>query len=274
MIDSGIYKAQYLLYCWMSNFERRRYSQIKEICVFLNDSMKLNLGERPVGIIFYPMLYSGVVDHVGKGYYALTKPLAIEFDNHVFLLNKLEDNAPDPKFPVGWHMVLKEDAPKQTETVRLNTMSALKSFPSIDKVVDSWDSSLQDVNELSYHDYHNKVGVAEYKKDGFVRFFSIPNKMYLKEIPSGEINPDAYRIAICYERVLAGQRNGVYFKKTKLLAVNSFAFPIMLYRALSLEGMAVKRTPFLQDNYIIFTNINMSVAKETNRILCKSIKYE
>jgi len=274
MNDGGLYNAQYLFYCWMSNFEKRRYPQIKEICAFLNDSMNLDLGERPVGSIFYPLLYSGVIDHVGKGYYALTKPLAIEFDNHVVLLNMLDGNHPDPSLPIGWRIVSKETAPELEETIQLNTMSVIKSFPSIDKVVDSWDSSLQDVGELSYHDYRNKAGVAEYKRDGFVRYFSIPDKMYLKEIPSGEINPDAYRIGICYERVVTGQRNGSYNPKTKQLSVNSFAFPIMLYRALSLDGLAIKETPFLKDDCIVFTNVSMSVAKEVNRILCKSIMYE
>lgn len=274
MNDNGLYNAQYLLYCWMSNFEKRKYAQIKEVCGHLNDTMNLNLGEYPWVGIFYPLLYSGVVDHVGKGYYALTRPLVIEYDSHLLLINKPEIAKHDPKLPVGWQLVMKEDVDEQKEAIRLNTFSVLQSFPSIDNVVDSWDSSLQDVSDLSYHDYRNMIGVAEYKKDGFVRYFSIPEKMYLKEMPAGETNPDAYRIGICLERVLNGQGNGFYFKKTQKLVVNVFAFPIMLYRALALDGMAERRTPSIQNDYIVFWNINTSVAKEANRILCKSIVYE
>lgn len=271
MSDNGLYKAQYLLYCWISNFEKRQYAQIKDVCGYLNDAMNLNLGEYPWVNIFYPLLYTGVIDHVGNGYYALTSPLTIDFGNHQLLINIPETNKLDQNLPVGWRLVEKNDIAESAESIRLNTYSVLKSFPSIDKVVDSWDSSLQDVNELTYHDYHNKIGVAEYKKDGFVRYFSIPEKMYLKEMPSGKCNPDAYQIGICLERALNGQGNGFYSKKEKRLVVNKFAFPIMLYRALLLDGVAVKRTPSIQNDYIVFWNISMSVAKETNRILCKSI---
>lgn len=274
MCENGLYKAQHLLYCWISNFEKRRYAQIKEVCGYLNDAMNLNLGEHPWVGIFYPLIYSGVIDHVGKGYYALTRPLTIDYENHLLLINKPGADSPDPNLPIGWRLAEKENSVGLDEAIRLNSYFVLKSFPSIDKVVDSWDSSLQDVNELSYHDYRNKIGVAEYKKDGFVRYFSIPEKMYLKEIPSGETNPDAYRIGICLERALNGQGNGFYLKKTKQLVVNKFAFPIMLYRALLLDGMAAKRTPSIQDEFIVFWNISMSVARETNRILCKSIVYE
>lgn len=274
MSDNELYNAQYLLYCWMSNFEKRKYAQIKEVCGYLNDAMNIDLGEYPWVGIFYPLLYSGVVDHVGKGYYALTRPLTIDFGTHLLLLNQAGVDKPDPKLPVGWRLAEKEDVDEQDESIQLNTYSILKSFPSIDKVVDSWDSSLQDVRELSFHDYHNKIGIAEYKKDGFIRYFSIPGKMYLKEMPSGETNPDAYRIGVCLERALNGQGNGSYFNKTKLLVVNKFAFPIMLYRALAMDGMAERRTPSIQDDYIVFWNISKSVAKEANRILCKSIVYE
>lgn len=274
MSDNGLYNAQYLLYCWMSNFERRKYAQIKEVCGYLNDAMNLDLGEYPWVGIFYPLLYSGVVDHVGKGYYALTRPLVIEYDNHLLLINKPGAAKCDPKLPVGWRLAKKENVDEQDDVIRINTSSVLKSFPSIDKVVYSWDSSLQDVSELSYHDYRNKIGVAEYKKDGFVRYFSIPEKMYLKEIPAGEINPDAYRIGICLERALNGLGNGSYSKKTRQLVVNNFAFPIMLYRALALAGMEERRTPTILDDKIVFWNISISVAKELNRILYKSIKYE
>ena len=274
MSNNGLYNAQYLLYCWISNFDKRRYSQIKEVCGYLNDAMNLKLGEHPWVDIFYPLLYSGVIDHIGKGCYALSRPIVINYDNHKLILNILGKERPDPKLPIGWRVVGKDEYIGYAKTICLNSYSVLKSFPSIDKVVDTWDSSLQDVSELTYHDYHSKVGVAEYKKDGFVRYFSIPEKMYLKEIPSGETNPDAYRIGICLERALNGHGNGFYLKKTRQLVVNKFAFPIMLYRALLLDGMATKRTPLIQDEYIVFWNIGMSVARETNRILCKSIVYE
>ena len=258
----------------MSNDEKRRYAQIKEKCDFLSESMNLNLGSRPIGSIFYPLLYSGVVDHVGRDYYSLTPPMAIEFDTHTYLLNSLTSAKNSYNLPVGWQLVAREQRPSSIQAIRMNSISVLKSFPSIDKVVDSWNSSLQDIEVLTFHDFRNKIGVAEYLKEGNVRYFVIPNKRYQKEIPSRAANPDAYNIAICYQRALNGRGNGVYDKNTKRLIAERFAFPIMLYRALSLDGMSEMQYPSVQDAYFTFENISKDVAKEVNRILCKSIRYE
>lgn len=274
MNKNAIHKAQYLLYCWMSRFEKRSYSQIKEACDTLNVSCELELGERPRYDLFYPLLNSGVIDHVGKDYYALTKPIVIDFESHAYLLNGPDYVFSDTNLPIGWQLVTNGISPDGVDVVRLNSLSVLKSFPSIDKVVDSWHSSLQDEGELSYHDYQNKVGVAEHKQDGLTRYFSNPQSHYLKEIPTHSINPDAYQIGICLERVLNGQGNGFYDKNSHILRVPKFAFPVMLYRALALDGMAKMSLPYVQDDNIVFEYLAFSVIKELNRILCKSISYE
>ena len=270
----AIHKAQYLLYCWMSRFEKRSYSLIKEACNSLNVSCELDLGDRPTNSLFFPLLNSGVIDHVGKDYYALTRPVVIDYESHAYLLNDPNYRYTNNNLPIGWQLISDDNVPEGIKKIRINSISILKSFPSIDKVVDTWHSSLQEESELSYHNYHNKVGVAEYKKEGHTRYFSIPQKNYLKEIPSQTINPDAYRIGICLERSLNGQENGFYNKKNEVLRVQHFAFPIMLYRALALDGMAEKSLPYHQGDYFVFEHIGYPVIKELNRILCKSIKYE
>lgn len=274
MSKTASYKAQELLYGWMSNFEKRSYSQIKEACNFLNMSLDLNLGERPVVHLLYPLLYTGVIDHVGRDYYALTRPVIIGFGSHAYAVNCMDARKSGPKMPVGWSVLDKERMPENAPLLKMSSLSALKSFPRIEHVIETWDSSLQDATELSYHDFNCHVGVAEYRSEGRTKFFSIPEKSVLKEIPSREINPDAYRVAICYERSLTGQANGVYDKKRKLLRVQSFAFPFVLYRALMFDGLAVQMFPKEENGYFLFENISPSVAKELNRILCKSVRYE
>lgn len=274
MNNAATHKAQYLLYSWISNFKKRSYTQIKEACDSLNASAELIWGERPIQHLFYPLLNSGVIDHIGKDYYALTRPVVIDYGSHAYLLNDTRYIFTYSDLPVGWRLISNSIIPEEIERIQMNSLSVLKSFPSIDKVVDSWDSSLQDESELSYHDYQNKVGVAEYKKDGFTRYFSIPLKNYIKEIPSRSINPDAYRIGISLERCLNGEGNGVYNKKSKVLKVREFAFPIMLYRALALDGLEIMSLPSIRDNFIVFENIALPVVKELNRILCKSVRYE
>ena len=274
MNKNAIHKAQYLLYCWMIRFEKRSYSQIKEACDTLNLSCDLELGERPRYDLFYPLLNSGVIDHVGKDYYALTKPIVIDFGSHAYILNSPNYVFSNTNLPVGWQMVTSGIFPEGIDIIRLNSLSVLKSFPAIDKVVDSWHSSLQDESELSYHDYQNKVGVAVYKNGGQTRYFSIPHKHYQKELPDHSTNPDAYQIGICLERKFNGQGNGSYDKNSHVLRVQKFAFPTMLYRALALDGMAKMSLPCVQGDYIVFEHLSLPVIKELNRILCKSISYE
>lgn len=48
MSNSKINKAQGLLYSWMSSYEKRSYNLIREACGFLNESLNLGLGDRPV----------------------------------------------------------------------------------------------------------------------------------------------------------------------------------------------------------------------------------
>ena len=274
MSNSATYKAQSLLYTWISNFEKRSYSQIKEACNFLNTSLDLNLGDRPVVYLLYPLLYSGVVDYVGRDYYALTKPIAIDCETHIYAINCAGLFQKKSWLPVGWSIADKESIPENVPIMKMNTLAVLKSFPRIDHVIATWDSSLQDVEELSYHDYKHHVGVAEYRSDGHGKFFSIPEKSFLREIPPREKNPDAYRIAVCYERNLTGKANGTYNKKIKTLRVQSFAFPFLLYRALLLDALTEQKFPREENGSFIFENISPSVIRELNRILCKSIRYE
>jgi len=273
MSKSSIVQAQKLLYIWISSYEKRSYTQIKEACVFLNAAHDLRLGEKPVWGLFYPMVFSGVVDHVGKDYYALTKPVALAFERHVFLLNCAGIGHFSNKFPVGYTEVTLNDVPEGIPILRMNSVSVLKSFPSIDSVINSWETSVVDDEQLTYHDFKSHIGVAEYT-NGHTRYFSIPEKNYLKEMPARRLNPDAYSLGISYERSLNGVGNGSYNRATKELALRKFAFPVLLYRALSIDGMSEKLFPSDAGDFYIFKNITLSVAKEINRILCKSIVYE
>lgn len=77
---------QYLLYVWLSKFEKRSLTNIKAHCNFLNDSYKLNISY-PDWSIFWPLVYNGLVDHVGKGYYAVTTPIIIDYGSHFIYVN-------------------------------------------------------------------------------------------------------------------------------------------------------------------------------------------
>ena len=273
MSKENTIQAQKLLYIWISCFEKRSYTQIKEACKFLNVSHNLGLGEKPIWDLFYPMMYSGVVDHIGKDYYSLTKPVALTFKDHAYLLNCTGQGYSSNRLPVGYTEISPDAIPEGVTILEMNTISVLKSFPTINAVIDTWETSVLDEDQLSYHDFKNRIGVAEYI-NGHTRYFSIPGKNYLKEMPSRRINPDAYSIGMSYERALNGWGNGSYNRATKELALQRFAFPVLLYRCLSIDGMSVKSFPSTSGDYYIFKNISNATAKEVNRILCKSISYE
>lgn len=273
MSKSNTIQAQKLLYIWISSYEKRSYTQIKEACAFMNDAYDMRLEEKPVWELFYPMVFSGVIDHIGEDYYALTKPIALAFEEHAFLLNCEGIGHSGNEYPIGYTEVNLNDVPEGIPSLRMNSISVLKSFPSVDSVIDSWETSVLDEEQLTYHDFRSHTGVAEYT-NGHTRYFSIPEKNYLKEMPARRLNPDAYSIGISYERALNGLGNGRYNKATKELSIRRFAFPVLLYRALSIDGMSVKLFPTTDGEHYIFKNISSSVAKEINRILCKSIVYE
>lgn len=273
MSNSKINKAQGLLYSWMSSYKKRSYNLIREACGFLNESLNLGLGDRPVWDLFFPMVFSGVIDHIGKDYYTLTKPVVLAFDNHAYLLNYNARPNSIAGLPIGYSEVDLDEVPEEIVTLRMNTISVLKSFPAVDKVVDSWQTSVLAEDLLNYHDYKNHVGVAEHNS-GITRYFSIPDKNYLKEMPSRPENPDAYSIGIYYERALSGLGNGYYNRQSKMLYMRRFAMPMLLYRSLALDGMAIREFPSIKDDFYVFKNISHRVIKELNRILCKSIINE
>ena len=93
-------------------------------------------------------------------------------------------------------------------------------------------------------------------------------------MPPRRLNPDAYSIGISYERALNGWGNGRYNRATKELTLRRFAFPVLLYRCLAIDGMSIQSFPTSSEENYIFKNISPAVAKEINRILCKSIIYE
>ena len=68
---NNILKAQESLYIWLASFEKRSYDMIRQSCDYLNVQYGLGIENNAVWKIFYPLVYSGVVDHIGKGYFAL-----------------------------------------------------------------------------------------------------------------------------------------------------------------------------------------------------------
>lgn len=78
---------------------------------------------------------------------------------------------------------------------------------------------------MKYYNRNARKGLAQLKSEGFARYFSIPDELYMREIPDRSINPEAFSIAYCYSRVINKEPNGIYNEESKLLIL-----PILLSR--------------------------------------------
>lgn len=273
MNNNEIYKTQKLLYVWLSKLGRRSLDSIKTNCDYLVENHNI-ITSNPIWEIFWPLVFSGVADHTGKGYYALTEPLILKYDSHYYYINNIPVSGNFREVSVGIYISNSLVNNNDIKEVAVEPKAILKKFPSVDKIVDDFSKSLQDERELKYYDKKNRKGVAELEKEGLKRFFSNPEKAYIRELPDRTIMPDAFAIAYCYGRVISGEGNGIYIGKQKKLIMPSFAIPFTLFRVLQLETMAYKNLPEKNNNNYIFNGVSAPVVKELNRVLCNSIRYE
>jgi hypothetical protein len=270
-ISHDLIEARRLLRAWMSRFESRSYTSIRDACVFLNESMHLGIDRHPALAIFGSLVNTGVADFCGNDHYSLTEPLAIVFQSHAYLVNCLDAEGEYglEDFPGVCRCPL-ELVPNNTKTVRLTAPGILKSVPCVRDVVDSWDSSLQDESRLEYSNCLRK-GVARLT-DGQSRYFSIPEKVYLKDIPPRSVNPDAYQIAVSLERAVTGECSGTYDRRTRSLTMKKYGLPSLIFKALLVSGMEADSLPEESGYDVTFRNISESCFMELNRIFCKTIR--
>lgn len=272
MNKGDIEQVQLLLYTWISNFDKRSLESIKQNCDYLNDIYHLEF-KNPIWAIFWPLVFNGVIDHVGNGFYALSEPIVLDYGTHFYYINVLPKKVKSVYIYIGISFSeTYEDV--GCKTMRPSALDILKAFPCIKDVVDAFPKSLEDESNLKYVNWKFKRGLAELDKEGLTRYFSIPEQLYLRQLPSRTINPEAYALSYCLTRVVNSELNGKYNHYTHQLTMPSFAMPFMVYRVLLLECMVSKQLPRKQDGYYIFDNISTGTVKQLNRIFCNSIQYE
>ena len=267
-----IQKAQELLYDWISHFDKRSLETIKKNCDYLDNIYELQL-TNPIWGIFWPLVFNGVIDHIGNGYYALSSTIILDFSTHSYFVNASKVNQKSEKALVGIEL-----AGPLTETeykvMRPVPLAILKTYPTIKDDVEGFPKTLQDESNLKYANSRTRRGLAELEQNGLTRYFSLPESLYIRELPSRNINPEAYAIAYCLTRVVNGEPNGIYYQKTKVLKMPTFAMPFMIYRVLLIECMAFKKLPHQEEYNYVFENISVDIIKQLNRIFCNSINYE
>lgn len=266
-------ELQNLLYVWMSKFEKRSLENIKNHCDFLNESYKLNLAY-PNWAIFWPLVFNGLIDHVGKGYYALTAPIIIDCCPHYIYINHRPNDINVRQLTIGVFIANNLENAKNYSVIKINPLSVLKKYPSVKEIVDGFPKSLQDEKDLEYYNGTTRRGIAKLRAEGFTRYFSIPEEIYMRELPDRTINPEAFSVAYCYSRALNNESNGIYCEDSKGLSMPVFAFPYLLYRTLLIHSLSNGVMPEIKGKYYYFRNVPKSYVKQLNRIFCNSISYE
>ncbi len=261
-------KAQELLYLWINEIGNVRYERIKQTCDYLNIKLNLDLG-KPIHHIFYPLLYSGVVEFVGNGqFYTAPECIISKHINSYILLNPSVTDGLQQTSIIGIYLYEGTDRFNGLNGYNFNLASVLENIPSIDHCV----SSYQRIDNIKIADFENIKGLSRKKSDTIKRYFIDCEHNTCYAVPHQSINPDSLNIAYCYDRVIKQESNGTYSISKKELRIPIFHVPILIYRALMIESLFVGAMPYIENSYYVFKNISRRAYIELNRIFCNSIK--
>ena len=122
-----IQKAQELLYDWISHFDKRSLESIKKNCDYLNNIYELQL-TNPIWGIFWPLVFNGVIDHIGNGYYALSSSIVLDFKTHSYFINASKVNQQSDKVLVGIELA-GPLAETEYKVMRPVPLDILKTYP-------------------------------------------------------------------------------------------------------------------------------------------------
>lgn len=271
--NSDLFHAQKLLYEWLCHSGKRSYETIRKNCLYLDEAYSLGYDSSSIWRLFNPLVKTGVVDYVGGDYYAACPKISLARCEHVLYSNPGEHNIIEDETPfVGLYISKKSEA--FSDAKPFDALSVLRTLPSVDRIVDNFPRSVQDLTGAQFYNHKSARGLTKKLNDGAVRYFSIPEKVYEREVPSRVNNPDAFNLAFCYSRAINGKHTGRYCGESHTLRVNNLGFPIILFRVLLVESMLNGFIPTVSDSTVSFEGISTRVTKELNRILCKTIVNE
>lgn len=285
MTNKEIHEAQRMLLTWMSHAgsleDKRMFScrlpRIRKQCEYLAKQFGDDLDEKTASWnIFYPLLYSGVVEHIMKDFYIPAPQIAIVSDSAKRCIYTLPDNLPEENSTEYTGIYIASEPPSGYNSYKFELLNVLKHFPSLEDVVKTFCPVVIDLNSLTFTSirHGHKKGVAKTDDLSSIRYFANSETLECYEIPSRTHNPDALNIAHYYDNAINGIENGFYNTNTKVLSLHDFGLPILLFRSLLIHCFLTSKPPHKEDNLYIFENITNRNIKEINRILCNSICYE
>ena len=257
---------QELLHLWMSHVGGVRYERIKEVCEYLNIRYALGL-EKSTHKIFYPLLYSGVIDFATDGKYQITPMCVISKPKSVAIISNPvdKDGLAETSF-VGIYTTSKDKFDDNEQVYNFNLVSILTVFPTVKNIVENFEH-LYDYNPK---EFSSGFGLKKRTTDNLLSYFiDINDKCY--RVPHQSNNPDSYNIAYCYDRIVRNISNGIYNPTTKTVKLRLPHIPMLIFRTLMLESLFNDKEPLVEGGYYTFYNINQKAYKELNRIFCNTI---
>lgn len=268
----NIRKAQEVLLTCMCTRGQLNYDTVKGCCEYLNLQYNLLIEEHPAWYIFLPLFMTGNVDFCGNNFFKVTEPVAIWKKDCCIYTNVF--NQPQGNTTQYPFIFKDKDVPniKFSNVYEFNPISILKHFPIIGDIVCTFEKT--PINDFSMLDFVDNPKVDEGIAKHNLKYYFVYSTRKVVGIPSWKDSPDAINIAYCYGRSIDGRGNGYYNADSKTLYVNSFRFPIMLYRVLLMESLLEGGMPTKENGMYVFPNMSSKVVKEVNRILNKSIRYE
>lgn len=272
MFNTTKHKAQEILYAWLSNFEKRSYETIRLGCESISESLGLNLEGRAHWHIFYPLFLSGTLDYAGKDNYALSSSTVVHTGDFTAFINPIQ--IPEHSIPTRIPGLYLAERDPSIDAIQFNAISVLQTIPDLESIVNNFPRVVVDLSDAEYYMHRHRKGLTKRYRDGIIRYFHIPETVFIREVPSKRQNPDAFNIAYSYSRAICSLDNGKYLKNKSILRVSQFGFPIILFRVLLLETLASGTFPAEDNGEYIFPNISNKTVTELNRILCNTIRYE
>ena len=273
---NNIKECQEILLQWLCIKEKVSYQIIAKKCEYLNIQYDLKIDKHPIRKIFFPLFMTGNVEMCGDMSFKVVPPLCIEKNgNHIYTNIVKTPNEKETGFPFILTSSSKSSMASVTKYYCFDAVSTLKCFPKIDQIVNSFTVLPEnDFSSLVFVDSAKLYGIAKKEALYSCWFFVYPKTMKICSIPNWTKQPDALNIAYCYYRVLSGEKNATYYAIKRELRIRQFHCPIQIYRILLLESLINKGTPYSENGFYVFPNIDKPIVSELNRILLKSVHYE
>ncbi len=263
---SSIEIAQNLMLKWISIKGDVSYQIISDRCEYLSKRHGLDSYTKPISQIFYPLLYSGVIDIMSNGRYAVTP-------NRVIAKSKSEiqvvsnPTSQEGLTPTSFVGVYTSANSSLSTTYKLSITALLSQFPTIAEVV----TGCEDVVGYNFESCQKECGIIEGGENGLKHYF-VDKKNYLCYIlDSTTSNPDMLNIATYYERAENNESNGTYTAQKEVLRLKRRGLPILIFRLLLLDLILNGCEPYIEDECYVFLNVNIKIIKALNRIFCNSI---